>query len=191
LSLLTGLAEAAEQQRAAQPSSCADNPPLAGDLPLASLIAAAVRETEERSSPKAPRQGLVLATAEVEVPHDAFPGDSFTIVMANRREVIITCPDDAAAGDVLELEIPEEDPGEHAWAATAESFTGEFETAEVAVPDECQPGDSFTVQASWGGLFEVEVPVGTHPGATLFIELPAKQGGVVGQPTKVRPQLNI
>ena len=112
--------------------------------------------------------------------------------MANRREVIITCPDDAAAGDVLELEIPREDLGEHPLTATEESFTsGEFETAEVAVPDECQPGDSFTVQASWGGLFEVEVPVGTHAGATLFIELPAKQGGVAGQPTKVRPQLNI
>ena len=30
----------------------------------------------------------------------------------------------------------------------------------------------FEVEASWGGVFEVEVPGGTLPGSTLFIEVP-------------------
>ena len=48
----------------------------------------------------------------------------------------------------------------------------EVETAEVAIPEGLRPGDSFSVQATWGGVFQVEVPPGTQPGSTLFVEYP-------------------
>ena len=135
-----------------------------------------------------------MVRADVVVPEDSTPGQPFTIVMADGREVTIPCPEDAEPGDLLEIEIPSanletEDVG--SGSLDAEPDEEEMETVEVAIPDECLPGDSFTVQASWGGLFEVEVPRGTTPGATLFVELPAKPEPASREPTRVHPQLNI
>ena len=108
--------------------------------------------------------------AVVSVPEGSVPGEAFRVILANGHEVVINCPEGAAPGDLLEIDIPDVDAG----GVERGEDDGGFETAEVAVPDECLPGDSFTVQASWGGLFEVVVPRGTVPGSTLFIELPAR-----------------
>ena len=96
---------------------------------------------------------------------------------------------------MLEIDVPDVDEG----GLERGEDGGGFETAEVAVPDECQPGDSFTVQASWGGLFEVVVPRGTVAGSTLFIELPARPESPSRDPpssegessSRVRLQLNV
>jgi hypothetical protein len=69
------------------------------------------------------------------------------------------------------------------------------ETVEMVVPDECRPGDFFFVEASWGGLFEVEVPPGTAEGSILFVELPRPlqtgESASGAPPNGAQLQLNI
>ena len=103
------------------------------------------------------------------------------------REVVVACPASASPGDVLEIDVPYADAGElpslmdaseragtpYVAASDSDDDDGQpMETAEVVVPSECRPGDSFVVESSWGGLFEVQVPPGTAAGSTLFVELP-------------------
>lgn len=116
--------------------------------------------------------------AEVMVPTGARPGETFRAMIPDGRELTIACPPDAEPGDVLEIELPPElPPGDAAVVNVAEPESphhapGDCETIEVAVPAGKQAGDTFSVQASWGGVFAVQVPRGTVPGSTLFIEVP-------------------
>ena len=127
----------------------------------------------------------VALSAEVEVPEGAVPGEDFSVQLDDGREVVVNCPVGAGPGDVLEIDVPgaeatdsEVDMSPFKSIAAGDDDdddnqpTTSMETAEVTVPAECRPGDSFVVEASWGGLFEVEVPPGTVEGSTLFVELP-------------------
>ena len=146
--------------------------------------------------PPAPPAQPVILTAEVLVPNGAVAGEDFTFTLEDGRQIVISCPYEAMPGDILEIDVPildESDvslldariselhslPAQSASDAMAAPSIDEnedslqlTETLEVVVPDECRPGDSFVVEASWGGLFEVEVPPGTAEGSILFVELP-------------------
>ena len=128
-------------------------------------------------------------SAEVIVPDYALPGVDFQVSLEDGREVTVNCPSDAAPGDLLEIDIPVSDeevrydtyqtqevesalPPTESLHSSSEPANNGMETAEVTVPDECKPGDTFVVESSWGALFEVEVPIGTEAGSILFVELP-------------------
>lgn len=111
--------------------------------------------------------------AEVIVPAGVTPGEVFRVVIADGRELTVRCPENAGPGDVLEIDLP---PGvADAVGPQLESPTradDEVENVEVEIPAGLHPGQSFNVTSSWGVEFEVEVPRGTVPGSTLFVELP-------------------
>lgn len=110
--------------------------------------------------------------AVIKVPEGTKPGEAVRIILASGQEVVINVPEGAGPGDTLEIDIPDmEDCDSDAGDGDVD---GDVETVEVAVPSICQPGDAFTVQASWGGLFEIVVPRGTAPDTTLFVELPGR-----------------
>ena len=116
--------------------------------------------------------------AEVLVPAGTRPGEVFNVVIADGRELTISCPADAGPGDLLEIDLPPMVPPDSGRSSDASDLTprspGDVETAEVMIPDGVQPGQSFPVKSSWGGIFQVVVPRGTLPGSTLFVELPKK-----------------
>ena len=110
--------------------------------------------------------------AEILVPAGTKPGEVFRVVIADGRELTIRCPTDATAGDVLEIDLPPTVRAQAEPDSPVPSAPVEMETAEVAIPSGLQAGESFSVKASWGGVFQVEVPRGTVPGSTLFVEYP-------------------
>ena len=149
-----------------------------------------------RAVPKAGTPGSMSATnplAEVQVPAGTRPGELFRATIADGRELTIACPADAEPGDFLEIELPPSFPSGEAAVVTVPEMEsphyapGEFETVEVAVPADKKPGDTFSVQASWGGVFEVSVPRGTKAGSTLFIEVPRAPTTPGGTPAPVPP----
>ena len=64
--------------------------------------------------------------------------------------------------------IPVEPPAE---TVDEEEIMG-TERLLVTVPNGVLPGESFQVQGSWGGLFDVQCPEGITPGEAMEIDLP-------------------
>lgn len=131
--------------------------------------------------------------AEVIVPSGTQPGEVFRAIIADGRELTICCPDDAEPGDVLEVDLPPTTDTPGRWDPESPDRMGEFETVEVAIPPDLDAGSAFTVQASWGGVFEVVVPSGTVTGSTLFVELPKHPptDRTEGAPTPAKPTLAV
>jgi hypothetical protein len=167
----------------------------------------------------APPARPVILSAEVIVPDGAVAGEDITFTLEDGRQIVISCPDEAMPGDLLEIDAPILDetdvslldariselhslPAQSASDAMAAPSIDEdednlqlTETVEMVVPDECRPGDFFFVEASWGGLFEVEVPPGTAEGSILFVELPRPlqtgESASGAPPNGAQLQLNI
>jgi hypothetical protein len=137
-----------------------------------------------------------IEIAEILVPAGVQSGDVFRVVLTDGRELTIACPDDAGPGDLLEIDLPPAEDGDLGMRepSSPELGGGDGETAEVVIPEGLQAGQSFTVESSWGGQFEVTVPRGTLPGSTLFVELPkaAEDDVETGEtPATALLQLNV
>lgn len=120
-----------------------------------------------------------METNEIIVPDGMVPGDSFIVQAASGGMFDVIVPEGIAPGTAIFVELPAATPASSPFGDQAQvtakngnSALGS-ETKEVVVPEGMQPGDSFSVQASWGGMFELTVPDGTVSGTSIFIELPS------------------
>jgi len=100
------------------------------------------------------------------VPDGLESGDEFVVTAPDGQEFAVMVPDGITGNVAIEVDLPV--AGEASGDAPLST-----ERVAVTIPDGVSPGDTFNVEATWGGLFEVVVPVGLSPGDTLEVELPA------------------
>ena len=105
-----------------------------------------------------------MGLMQVEIPAGLVPGDQMS-VSADGGSFLVVVPDGCRGGDVLEVNLPVDDVP--AAAAT--------ELVQVTIPNDCFAGDPLSVQAAWGGVFEVVVPAGLLPGDVMEVELPTEE----------------
>ena len=115
---------------------------------------------------------------EVCVPPGCYGGDSLSVAIEEGEE-----PDmQGSTSDVVvrhqraDCELPARPcPHSHQRAQRPCSLCTQeptMETLQVEVPDGLSEGESFLVETSWGGCFDVCVPPGCPPGTHIFCELP-------------------
>ena len=97
----------------------------------------------------------------VVVPEGLSAGQEFT-VSHNGQEYNVTVPSGAAANMAIEVELP-----------VSPGHNDDVQLCVVTVPEGVGEGDALTVAATWGGTFEVTVPVGLKPGDEMQVELPS------------------
>ena len=121
---------------------------------------------------------------QVEVPEGVYPGDAMNIMVGD-QEFTITVPDGVEPGMLMEVDLPVDegaDPG-------GPSEEPQTEPVIVEVPPGLGPGDAFTVETAWGGVFEIAVPDGVGPGDQIQVDLPtqAAHEGVPQEPAEPPP----
>ena len=119
------------------------------------------RESASRRSTRNAARGkqVRMQRCTVIVPEGLTPGDEFT-VKANGQSFSVTVPDGVYGNVAIDLEIP------------TISSSSSTDRCVVTIPAGVGPGDTFNVEASWGGVFEITVPDGLSPGSELEVELP-------------------
>jgi len=98
------------------------------------------------------------------------------------QEFTLTVPDGLGAGDLMEVDLPVDEPADE--APPEEALT---EKLVVAVPPGLAPGDPFSVETAWGGVFEITVPDGVFEGDSIEVELPtqaSQEGPPPSQPAR-------
>eukprot|EP00966_Prymnesium_polylepis_P315597 7292390-Prymnesium_polylepis.1 len=113
---------------------------------------------------------------QVEIPQGLIPGDQMA-VHADGTEFVVVVPDGCYEGDLIEVDVPAVDETPPLAAGT--------EQVQIAIPGGCFAGDPISVQATWGGAFEVVVPDGCRPGDIIEVDLPTQEaaGGTPGSET--------
>lgn len=110
---------------------------------------------------------MVLCT--VVVPPGLLPGDEFVVAAADGQEFSISVPDGVCGDVAIEVDLPSGEPG-----VEEDTVASEIERVVVTVPDGVYAGETFHVQSTWGGVFELAVPIGLQPGDQLEVDLPGK-----------------
>ena len=108
-----------------------------------------------------------MVLMQLTVPDASFPGDQIT-VSAGGEEFLVTVPNGVGPGSLIEVDLP----------LASEQAAPEAQLnqrVQVTIPENCRAGEPFSVQAPWGGVFEVVVPEGLLPGDFLEVELPTEQ----------------
>jgi len=107
-----------------------------------------------------------MVALQIEVPPGVVAGEQMEVSFEGQAFNVIV-PEGVASGMLMEVEIDiaSDDASQLEPQATTERI-------QVMVPDGCQEGAAFMVQATWGGEFEIVVPPGCGPGSTIEIELP-------------------
>lgn len=108
-----------------------------------------------------------MVLMQVTVPEGLQGGDAMSVTVGE-QEFTLTVPDGVVAGDLLEVDLPVEMPEE----ASQQQDT---ETVIVEVPTGVSPGEAFSVQAAWGGIFEIVVPDGVGEGDSIEVSLPTQE----------------
>ena len=117
-----------------------------------------------------------MTAMEVEVPPGLAAGDAMSVLLPDGSTFDVVVPAGCAAGSVILVEPPpppaiEEDD------EIPEELPSGVERMAVTVPEGVGAGDTFAVQATWGGIFEVTCPDGVRPGDAMEVDLPV-EGGV-------------
>ena len=81
-----------------------------------------------------------MVLMQLAVPAGVGPGDQMT-VSASGQEWVVTVPETVGPGEQIEVDLPVQ----------------EHEELQLTIPEGCQAGDLMSVQAAWGGVFEVRV----------------------------------
>jgi len=115
-----------------------------------------------------------MVLMQVTVPEGLQGGDAMS-VLVGEQEFTLTVPDGLEAGALIEVDLPVDEGAPDADPPPEEAMT---EKVIVTVPAGLGPGDPFSVETAWGGVFEITVPDGVYEGDAIEVELPtqASQG---------------
>ena len=136
-------------------------------------------ESRRAVAPRGTARGkqVRMQRCTVIVPEGLTPGDEFT-VKANGQSFSVTVPDGVYGNVAIDLEIP------------TISSSSSTDRCVVTIPAGVGPGDTFNVEASWGGVFEITVPDGLSPGSELEVELPLAPEAPYNIPLPPPPNAN-
>lgn len=99
---------------------------------------------------------------EVVVPEGVAGGEALNVTSPEGDEFEVTVPEGLVPGMCFLVDLPvQERPA-----------SGAEEVVMVEVPEGVEEHGVFIVEAPWGGAFEVSVPPGLGPGATMEVALP-------------------
>ena len=113
-----------------------------------------------------------MVLMQVTVPDGLQGGDAMSVTVGE-QEFTLTVPDGLGPGDLLEVDLPVDEPAPpEEEAAPPAAGT---ETVVVAVPPGVGPGDPFSVETAWGGVFEIVVPDGVGEGDSIEVALPTQE----------------